>query len=263
MAYTNIGSPRSSREAYEMIIQGLRFLDRDSPESDELLNWLYTPSTQIHDYLEQLKSFLEIDSPTQDERRVAGYLLEQVLVLAFKGLAGYSELKNYQSANHQYDLVISGDGAEWDIVCDRLYLRSTQQIQSYRGIIIEAKAAGSPVSSAQFARLCSIMSLELCSTVGLGIFFTLEGAAGFPKRGDNRAICVKYARLCQVLFHAKSNKKIVVLDKDDILELDRNGALIKILIRKIKDLEELSGLPTKPVSEPMDVALPDYLRNLI
>ena len=259
----SVSQPESSREAHEMITLGLKFLKRDSPESDELINWLYTPDPQISNHLDQLKCFLEIEKPTKIQRQEAGYLLEKILVIAFKGLAGYSEIKNYQSASHQYDLLISGDNAEWDIICDRIYLRNTHQNQNYRGILVEAKAIGSSVSSAQFSRLCSIMSLELCGTVGLGIFFTIEGAAGFPKRGDNRIVCVKYARLCQVLFHARSGKKIVVLDKDDILELDQNGSLIKILIRKIKELEELSGLPIEPINELVDIDLPDYLKDLM
>ncbi|NJL40349.1 MAG: hypothetical protein HC899_29095 [Leptolyngbyaceae cyanobacterium SM1_4_3] len=259
----SISKPENSREAYEMIALGLKFLKKDSPESDELINWLYTPDSQILHYLNQLKTFLEIKKPTKEQRQKAGYLLEKILVLSFKGLAGYSEIKSYQSASHQYDLLVSGDNAEWEIVCDRLYLRDADKKQNYRGILIEAKAIGDSVSSPQFARLCSIMNLEFYSTVGLGIFFTIKGAAGFPKRGDNRVVCVKHARLCQVLFHARSGKKVVVLDKDDIFELDKNGALIKILIRKVKELEELSGLPTISVDEPVDVDLPDFLKDLM
>jgi hypothetical protein len=252
-----------SRQAYKQIVDALKYLQHDSPESDELINWLYTPNFRLSNYLNELKKFLKVERPTKLQRQEAGYLLEKILVLTFKGLAGYSEIKNYQSASHQYDLLISGDNAEWDIVCDRLYLKNTKQNEIYRGFLVEAKAIGDSVSSSQFARLWSIMSLELCNTVGLGIFFTLKGAAGFPKRGESRAACVRHARLCQVLFHAKSGKKIVVLDKDDILELDQNGALIKILIRKVKELEELSGLPTGSVSEPVDIDLPDYLKDLI
>jgi len=255
--------PENSKEAYEMITLGLKFLNKGSPESDELINWLYNPVPQITLYLEELRNFLNIDKPTREERQKAGYLLEKILVLSFKGLAGYSEIKSYQSSNHQYDLLVSGDNAEWDIICDRLNLTGDKQKQNYRGILIEAKAIGETVSSAQFSRLCSIMSLEMCNTVGLGVFFTLEGAAGFPKRGDGRIVCVKHARLCQVLFHAKTGKNIVVLDKHDIFELNESGALIKILMRKVKELEEMSGLGTTSINEPIDVDLPNYLKDLI
>jgi len=250
-------------QAYTQIIGALEYLKRDSPESDQLINWLYTPDSRLSNFLIELETFLKINKPTKEQRQEAGYLLEKILLLAFKGLAEYSEIKNYQSASHQYDLLISGDSSKWDIVCDRLYLRNVQQNQSYRGILIEAKAIGGSVSSAQFARLCHIMSMELCSTVGLGIFFTIEGAARFPKRGEDRIGCVRYARLCQVIYYARSGKKVVVLDKNDIFELDKSGSLIRILIRKVKELEELSGLPTPSVSDFVDIDLPDYLRELM
>ncbi len=218
----------NSLEAYKNIIESLKYLSHDSPESGEIIDWLYTPDPHLSNILNDLKSFLEIEKPTTLERKKAGYLLEQILVVSFKGLAGYSELKSYRSASHQLDLFISGDGPNWDIICDRIY------INSCRGIIVEAKAIGSSVSSAQFSRLCSIMNMEFCHTVGLGIFFTIEGAAGFPKRDGRRVLGVRDARLCQLLFHARTDKKIIVLDKDDIFELDKNGSLIRIIIRKVK-----------------------------
>ena len=249
-------------QAYIQIISALEYLDRDSTESEQLINWLYTPDSRLGTYLEDLKVFLNLNKPTKKQKQEAGYLLEKILVLAFMGLRGYSEIKNFQSASHQYDLLISGDNAEWDIICDRLYLRDTKNNQFYRGIIAEAKATANPVSSAQFARLCHIMSMEFCNTVGLGLFFTLKGAAGFPKRRENRYVCVRQARLCQVIYYASSRKKVVVLDEHDIFELNQNGSLIKILIRKVKEIEELTGLPTGSVNDLVDIDLPDYLQEL-
>jgi hypothetical protein len=219
-------------EANRKIIEALEYLPHGS-ESEQLINWLYTPDPHLSDYLNELKEFLETEHTSTIEKQQTGYLLEKILAISFKGLAGYSEIKSYRSSSHQLDLFISGDGSEWDIICDRIYIKH----QGCRGIVVEAKAVGSSVSSAQFSRLCSIMSLELCDTVGLGVFFTVEGAAGFPKRGGRKVLGVRDARLCQLLFHAKTGKKIIVLDKDDIFELDRNGALIRILIRKVKELD--------------------------
>lgn len=250
-------------QAHTQIIEALKYIERDTPESDQLINWLYTPDPKLSDYLSELDSFLKIKKPTKEQQQKAGYLLEIILFLAFKGLAGFSEIKNYQSASHQHDLLISGDGTRWDMICDRLYLRDVQKNQFYRGILVEAKAIGESVSSAQFARLCHIMSMELCSGVGLGIFFTVEGAAGFPKRGKRRVSCVRQARLCQVIHYARSGKRIVVLDREDLFELNRNGALIKILIRKVKEIEELSGLPTASVDDFADTDLPSYLKELM
>lgn len=245
-------------ELNKKIMDALRLLPSGF-ESEELINWAYTPDSKIPGYIADLKKFLEIKNPSDLERQKAGYLLEKILATAFKGLTGYSELKSYRSANHQLDFLISGDGTEWDVICDRVYIKQ----HGYRGIVVEAKAIGKTVSSAQFARLCSIMSLELCNTVGLGIFFTLEGAAGFPKRDGRRVLGIREARLCQILFHAKTNKKIVVLDKEDIFELDQNGALLRILIRKVRELEELSGLQTAPIDQLIDIDLPDYLLEIL
>ena len=258
-----IHSPESIEEANKMITLALNYLDKNSLDSEELINWGYTPNPQISSYLTQLKTHLQIDRPTREQKQQAGYLLEKIIVLAFQGLPGLSEIKNYQSGSHQYDLLVSGDDDLWNIVCDRLYLKKSQDNQNCRGILIEAKAIGASVSSAQFARLCSMMNLNFCDTVGLGVFFTIQGASGFPRRGDRRFRCIKDARLCQVIFKAKSGKNIVVLDKDDIFELDKNGSLIKILIRKIKEIEELSGLATTSVDEPIDVDLPSHLKDLI
>lgn len=159
----------NAAEAYSQIFQALEYLSRDSRESDQLINWLYTPHPKISDYLSELAIFLEKDEVTREQKQHTGYLLEQILCLSFMGLSGYSEIKSYQSATHQYDLLISGDGTTWDMICDRLYLRDPQQTQIYRGILCEAKAIDSPVSSSTFARLCHIVSTELSNTVGLGV----------------------------------------------------------------------------------------------
>ena len=249
----------NSLEAYKNIIEALNYLRHDSPESEQLIDFLYTPDPHLSDWLNELKKFLEIENPTTTERQEAGYLLEKILAISFKGLVGYSEIKSYRSASHQLDFLISGDGSDWNIICDRIYIKD----QGCRGIVVEAKAIGSSVSSAQFSRLCSIMNLELCNTVGLGMFFTIEGAAGFPKRDGRRVVGVRDARLCQLLFHAKTGKKIIVLDKDDIFELNKNGALIRIMIRKVKELEQSSGLSTMSVEKLVDIDLPTHLREVM
>ena len=73
---------------------------------------------------------------------------------------------------------------------------------------------------------------------------------------------MRQARLCQVIYYASSRKKVVVLDEHDIFELNQNGSLIKILIRKVKEIEELTGLPTGSVNDLVDIDLPDYLQEL-
>ena len=147
--------------------------------------------------------------------------------------------------------MISGDTLQWKLITEILYLNFTQ-----RDIVIEVKATTDSLSDSQFARLCSIMSLNL-TNAGLGIFFTLNGASGFPKSGEARQQKIGNARLRQVIFHASTKKAIVVLDKNDILTLNQNGSLIALLMTKISDLNQLSGLPTAPVEELEDVDLPE------
>jgi hypothetical protein len=95
---------------------------------------------------------------------------------------------------------------------------------------------------------------------GLGIFITLNGATGFPKLGNSRQRAVSDCRLRQIIFHAKTNKIIVVLDKDDLFQLTKNGTLIEVLTRKIRDLSELSGMPTTSVEQFQEIDLPEHLK---
>jgi hypothetical protein len=71
------------------------------------------------------------------------------------------------------------------------------------------------------------------------------------------------ARLRQALFHARTGKAIVVLDAQDIFELNQPASLIQILIRKIRDMEHLSGLPIESCSNPIEVDLPKHLELIL
>ena len=134
---------------------------------------------------------------------------------------------------------------------------------SQRDIVIEAKAKNSKLPDKDFARLCSIMN-ENYTGAGLGIFFTLKGATGFPDKNSSvRQRKISDCRLRQALFHAKTGKFIVVLDREDILELEKNGTLLQILTRKIRDLRELSGIPTAPIEQFVEIDLPSHLKELV
>lgn len=61
----------------------------------------------------------------------------------------------------------------------------------------------------------------------------------------------------QVVFHASTKKVIIVLDKDDIFKLNQSGSLITLLIRKTRNLHELSGVPNAPVEEFVEADLPE------
>lgn len=152
-------------------------------------------------------------------------------------------------------MVVSGDDVNWHPVCKQLYLDT-----AYRDIVVEAKAKNSKLPDKDFARLCSIMN-ENYTGAGLGIFFTLKGATGFPdKKLSSRQRKTSDCRLRQALFHAKTGKFIVVLDKEDILKLGKNGTLLQILTRKIRDLRELSGILTVPIEQFIEIDLPSHLK---
>ncbi len=234
---------RSQEQLVEDIINAMELLEAGNSQLNKLASYLYIADKRLPDYLDKLNEFTTITQPTLKETQEAGKLLEQIAFLAFKGLKGVQSLKSFQSAGPQYDLLISGDDISWKGVCKTLYLDWNQ-----RDIIIEAKATKAAVPDKQFARLCNIMELNL-NGAGLGIFFTLNGATGFPKSDSSRKRTVSDCRLRQIIFYAQTNKIIVVLDKDDILQLAKNGTLIQILTRKIRDLFELSGLSTVPAEQ--------------
>lgn len=248
----------SQEELVETILQSLKQLDRDHPASDGLLSYLYVADVRLSEYLDKLKSFLKLERPSHSQRTDCGKTLEQIADLAFQGLQGVTRFKSFQSAGAQYDLLISGDNEKWLVICDRFYLSFDK-----RDIIIEAKAKESKVADQDFARLCSIMDLNLTNT-GLGIFFTLEGATGFPDRtASKRQRKISDCRLRQALFRAKTGKYIIVFDKEDIFELNSNGSLMKLIIRKIRDLEELSGIHHSPAEEWIENKdLPEHLKIL-
>lgn len=246
----------SQDELVEFIISAMDSLDLGNPALNKLASYLYKPDNKLSEYLDKLRVFTELNTPTRRQTQEAGKLLEQIVLLLFKGLKGVQSIKSFQSAGPQYDLLVSGDDIGWKGVCKTLYLEWEK-----RDIVIEAKATRSPLEDHQFARLCSIMEHNLRGA-GLGIFVTLNGASGFPQRGDSRQRRVSDCRLRQIIFHAKTKKIIVVLDKEDLLQLKKNGALIEILTRKIRDLSELSGLDTIPVEQFQEIDLPHHLKML-
>lgn len=251
----------SREQLVQIAIDTLKLLKTDNADNREsnnqLASYLYTADTALSEYLLKLKEYTQLKKPTSKQSKEAGNLLEQIVLLVFKGLEGVQNIKSFQSAGPQYDLLISGDDVAWLYVCDLLYLDIDK-----RNIVVEAKATKSPVPDKQFARLCSIMHLNLEGS-GLGIFFTLNGASGFPKPNSSRQRAVSDCRLRQIVFHAKTNKIIVVLDQNDIFELDKNGTFLQILTRKIRDLFELSGLPTTPAEKLKELDLPPHLKVLL
>ncbi|MDZ7961493.1 MAG: hypothetical protein RMY34_27045 [Aulosira sp. DedQUE10] len=183
-------------ELVESIINAMDSLEAGNPALNKLASYLYKADVKLSEYLDALKIFTQLNKPTLKETQEAGKLLEQIVLLAFKGLKGVQSIKSFQSAGPQYDLLVSGDDLPWQNVCKTLYLDWNQ-----RDIVIEAKATKEALPDKQFARLCSIMDLNL-KGAGLGIFITLNGATGFPKLGSSRQRAVSDCRLRQIIFHA-------------------------------------------------------------
>ncbi|MFN6572566.1 hypothetical protein [Dendronalium sp. ChiSLP03b] len=246
----------SNDELVDGMIKAMERLKSGDPALNTLASYLYKADHRLYEYLDKLKIYTELEKPTPQQTQDAGKLLEKIVFLLFKGLEGLQSVKSFQSAGPQYDLLVSGDDIGWKVVCKTLYLEWEN-----RDIVIEAKATKSPLEDKQFARLCSIMEHNLRGA-GLGIFVTLNGASGFPKRDSTRQRAVSDCRLRQIIFHARTNKIIVVLDKEDLFQLTKNGTLIEILIRKIRDLSELSGLPTTPAEQFQEIDLPTHLKML-
>ena len=219
--------------------------------------YYYTPNKIIvEELISELDCFYQKKNPSQKERQSAGYKLEELALAVFYGLRGWSSIKNYQSSTAQYDLLMSGSGLDWQTTLDLLPLSQSKSLSS---VVVEAKAIKSSVSDAQFSRLCSIMQSNHKKTSVLGIFLTLNGASGFSSKKAQRKI--GSSRLRQLIFYAETSKPIVVLDIHDIRKLSENGSLLRIIERKIKDIEEQTGLPV--FSEPSkEVLLPKNLEEL-
>lgn len=246
---------KSQRDLVDLIIGALQNFDPGSPEADDLAPYLYTTDHRLQSHVSKLLTLTSQARLTKEQQREAGRLMEKVAFLSFGSLAGATIKKSYQSAGPQHDLLISGDNAHWLTLARYLYLPESQ-----RGILVEAKATQSKLEDKQFARLCAVIDTNL-PTVGLGVFLTLFGASGFPT-SSQRQRAIRDCRLRQVLYHAKHSRAVVVLNKNDLADLSRNGSLPRILSRKIRDISELSGLATLPAEFATEVDLPDYLKAL-
>lgn len=252
----------SQAELVRSIIESLEILDRDDPAVDKLASYLYEADHRLQRHIDNLKKHIsEINdskctkSRKTQLRRECGILMEQVAYLVFSGLRGAENFKSFQSAGPQYDLVISGDNPNWLTMCKIFYMST-----DCRDVLVEAKAREGKVSDQQFSRVCNIMNLNL-RNVGMGVFFTLAGATGFADNPNKRQRSLKDAKLRQALFHAQTGKKVIVFNAQEIFSLCQNGSFPKLTIRKIRDLNENTGLPIQDV-EVEEVDLPAHINSL-
>jgi hypothetical protein len=231
----------------------------------DLAIYLYDPDERLNYYLKKLKEYAQISNLPQKNRpnnfnTLAGNLLEQISYLCFSSLRGVSSIKSLQSPGPQYDLLVSGNDTFWKCLCDQLYIEYTK-----RDFIIECKATKNKVGDQQFSRMCSLLQLNKFDTSQLGIFFTLQGASGFPEENQKRLRSLRDAKLRQVMFNISTSKRIIVLDKNDLLSLGNPGSLVKIMVSKIQDIMECSGKYTRAnelLNNPIEKDLPKHLKHL-
>lgn len=212
-------------------------------------NWdyaedLYVPSQKLISRINEYNNWCKIKKGEDP-----GKLMEEIALLVFRCLKGWDTLESYQSYAPQHDLVISGSKGSWFLLLDYLHLP-----RSGRTLIIEAKNLESKVTDNQLSRLGSIIQNKFESTCHLGIFLTRKGATGFTYRR-----VLRDARATQVLFHAKTNKFIVVLDHEDLQKLTKKGGLPRILEAKVRDVENTSDVFVDFTDNWEKVNLPSHL----
>ena len=134
----------------------------------------------------------------------------------------------------------------------------------HRTIVVEAKNYDDKIDDAIFTRLCYIIENYFRDTSSLGIFYTRKGATGFPARAQSdeeqrRKRSLTYAQATQIIFYARTNKRIIVFDHDDIISLRNPGSLPKMLELKIKSIGEWTGMPDANVENVQVIDLPPHL----
>jgi len=246
---------KTQAEWVQQALEALENLNPGDSAGVDLLSYLYVADGQIGALVGELEALGSKRRLTKAQRQRAGRLMEAVAYLAFRGLKGCSSFKSFQSAGPQYDLLVTGDGASWLTLARLLYMT-----EGKRGVLVEAKGTSKKIADKDFARVCAIMETNL-PIVGLGVFFSLHGATGFPLTGA-RQRGIRDCRLRQALFFAKTGRPVVVFDKKDISELRANGTLPILLARKIRDIAELGGLPTVTAVDIQEVDLPKHLKDL-
>src|SRR6267142_4028632 len=214
--------------AREAILALQKFRAASDPGADQLAPLLYTPDKRIAPLLTKLGMLRSI--ATKETKQEAGYVMESIAVLAFSSLEGWDSLKSYRSAGPQHDLLVEGSGELWNTICWFCYLTLPER----RAIVVEAKAIGSRLADHDFARLCAVMEQNLVNT-GIGIFFTIKGASGFPGRSDTPKVSLTACRLRQALYFANTKRPVIVFDETDIKQLTVNGALPRLIQRKVRE----------------------------
>ena len=207
-----------------------------------------------------LAEFHELSRRSNREAlRAAALRLETICAMAFAGLEGLSEIKNYHAAGAQFDLLVRGNRVHplWESVCSFLKIKDPRD-----GILVEVKATRTPVDSAQVLRLGALIEHHFANTVGLGVLLCPKGATGHPTPGKRRK-GLHDARLYQVLFRARLSIPIVVLNSSDLPSLIERGGLLRRLAWRTSELAELHGLAEPDVRNCIEADVPTHLDDVV
>ena len=224
----------------------------------ELARDLYDPDIRLSDWVNELEGYNSKKSPSKAEQRRAGHVLEGIALASFHCIKGVGSLTSYRAPDAQHDLLVRGKSGNWVAFCDYCHLDRTK-----RGVLVEAKAHRTPVSSSQFSRVCSnIDHTTLKGLVSLGTIFSLRGATGFPTdTSDKREITLRDARLSQAVFYLITNTPVIVFSMSDLKQLSIPGALPDLVECKVSELFIQSGQITSRATDscPVEIDIPDYL----
>lgn len=196
---------------------------------------LYQPDYRLKEKLKEFSEWYETGTKKPNiSNKQLGERMEEISYLVFSCLKDVNSFKSFNSPDSQLDLVISIDRKSFVV----------QKLLALQGdrIIVEAKNTQGRLGVKEFSRLCSILHYKYEAQSNLGIIFAPKGATGFPKQGQPRQKKLSDARLIQALYHAKTQKYILVFDYQDIIRLGEPGSLFKIIEAKQHDVADVSGI---------------------
>lgn len=248
--------PLTREETIELVHNTFAALDELDPkvrseilESDGWADIIYDASPELTKRLQEYFEWRE-----KKRKEDPGNLMEEIAYLLFRSIRGTDNIRSFQSYAPQHDLVVDGNSTAWQTLMLYLHLP-----RDGRTIVVEAKNQVAKIDDHQFSRLCGILQNKFANTSQLGVFISRTKATGFPFKKTTRERSLRDVRATQALFHARTNKYVVVIDEDDLKTIFKGVPFTKILEMKIREIEASSG---KTISFDEDwgiVDLPEHL----
>jgi hypothetical protein len=226
----------------------------DLLEAKGIYRKLYSPSDALRDRIETYNSKYskDVNKNSGPISPNVGRIMEQIAYEVFQCLRDASTFKSIYTPDSQIDLVVTLAPAS-----------ITRKILGIKGrkIVIECKNRKEAVDVKEFSRVVSILEYKYQKDSTLAIFFSRKGATGFPPPYKKIKV-LKQALSIQMLYHARSGKYIVVFDHDDIQRLLEPGSLIKMILAKISEIEDTSGIKLEYDKDAFEVnEIPNYLSS--